>query len=104
MKFPVLLSFSNPLNEIPNPLSPVQSPKLVELISTIFQFISTIGPIFITITIIVGGYFIVTASGDERKFRSGKKIIIVSLVCLIFVAMASLIKERIIEFLNEITK
>jgi hypothetical protein len=91
----------NPLGEIPNPLA---SPKLFELINIVFNFFYSIGVILFTITLLIGGYFILASAGDERKLRSGKKTIIISIICLILVFLLPSIKENLIKFISEISK
>jgi len=91
----------NPLEEIENPLT---SPKLIELINLIFDFFFRIGISLFTITLLLGGYFILTSAGDVGKARSGKKTIIVSIICLILVFLLPLIKESLINFISKISK
>jgi surface polysaccharide O-acyltransferase-like enzyme len=91
----------NPLEEIENPLT---SPKLTELINFIFNFLYRIGIPLFTITLLIGGYFLLTSAGDERKARSGKKTIVVSIICLILVFLLPLIKEGLLNFISEISK
>ena len=91
----------NPLEGIKNPLT---SPRLIELINFIFNFFYKIGIPFFTVTLLLGGYFILTSAGDERKARSGKKAIIISIICLILVFLLPLIKESLINFISEISK
>ena len=91
----------NPLNEIENPLA---SPKLSELIDLIFNFLYKVGIPLFTITLLIGGYFLLTSAGDERKVRSGKKTIVISIICLILVFLLSLIKESLLNFIAEIYK
>jgi hypothetical protein len=92
----------NPLREIPNPLNPTSSPRLIELINLLVNFILKFAEGLIAVAILIGGYFILTSAGDEKKVRSGKKIIIISAICLIFVLMLESIKENLIKFLSEI--
>jgi hypothetical protein len=91
----------NPLKEIENP---IESPKLIELINLIFDFLYKIGIPLFAITLLIGGYFLLTSAGDEKKITSGKKTIIVSIVCLILIFLLSFIKESFIKFLSEIPK
>jgi hypothetical protein len=91
----------NPLEEIENPLA---SPKLTELINFIFDFLYGIGIPLFTITLLIGGYFLLTSAEDGRKARSGKKTIIVSIICLILVFLLPLIKEEVLNFISEISK
>jgi|YelNatPaOPRAMG01_1025707.scaffolds.fasta_scaffold31486_3 hypothetical protein len=91
----------NPLEEIENPLS---SPRLVKLIDIIFDFLYKAGVPFFTITLLIGGYLLLTSAGDEEKIRSGKKTIIVSIICLILVFLLPSIKESLINFISEISK
>jgi len=91
----------NPLEEIENPLT---SQRLIELINFIFDFFFRIGIPFFTITLLLGGYLILTSAGDERKARSGKKTIIISIICLILVFLLPLIKESLLNFIAEIYK
>ena len=91
----------NPLKEIENPLA---SPKLTELINLIFNFLYKIGIPLFTITLLIGGYFLLTSAGDERKVRSGKKTIIISIICLILVFLLPWIKENLLNFISEISK
>ena len=91
----------NPLEEIENPLA---SPKLTELISIIFDFLYKIGAPLFTISLLIGGYFLLTSAGDERKIRSGKKTIIISIICLILVFLLPWIKENLLNFISEISK
>jgi uncharacterized membrane protein len=96
-----ILLAQNPLEEIENPLA---SPKLTELINLIFNFLYKIGIPLFTITLLIGGYFLLTSAGDEKKIKSGKKTIIVSIICLILVFLLPLIREGLINFISEISK
>jgi hypothetical protein len=96
-----ILLVQNPLEEIENPLA---SPKLTELINLIFNFLYKIGIPLFTITLLIGGYFLLTSAGDEKKIKSGKKTIIVSIICLILVFLLPLIREGLIKFISEISK
>jgi len=95
-----IILVQNPLKEIENPLA---SPRLIELIELIFNFLYKFGVIFFTITLLIGGYFFVTSGGDEKKIRSGKKTILISIICLILVFLLPLIKKSIINFISEIS-
>lgn len=89
------------LKEIPNPLSPISSPKLVEIIDLLVRFIPPIGLLLATIAILGGGYFILTSAGNEQKARSGKKIILISAICLIFIFLLEIIRDNVVKFLEE---
>lgn len=94
--------FCNPLKDIPNPLNPTQSTLLVKFIDLLLNFFPPLALTLITIAILVGGYFILTSMGDEQKLKSGKKIIVISAICLIFVSLLSSIRDNLIKFLTEI--
>jgi uncharacterized membrane protein len=96
-----ILLAQNPLEEIENPLT---SPKLTALINVVFDFLYRAGILLFTVTLLIGGYFLLTSSGNERKIRSGKKTIIISIICLIFVFLLPLIKENLLNFISEISK
>jgi len=91
----------NPLEGIENPLA---SPRLIELINLVFDFLYRIGVPFFAITLLIGGYFILTSAGDKEKVKSGKKTMIVSIICLILVFLLPLIKDGLINFISEISK
>jgi hypothetical protein len=80
------------------------SSSLIEVIDFLINFVQKISKGPITIAILVGGYLILTSAGDERKLRSGKKIIVISIICLIFILSLSFLKESFIKFLSEIFK
>lgn len=91
----------NPLSGIENPLT---SPKLFALLDLIFNFLYSVGIAFFAVTLLIGGYFILTAAGDEKKVKSGRKTIIISLICLILIFLIPLIKENLFNFIRELTQ
>lgn len=89
------------LEQIPNPLNITSSSKLIQYIDLLVNFISKFGVLLATIAILVGGYFILSSAGEEQKVKSGKKIIIIAAICLVFIFLLSVIKEGIVKFLKE---
>jgi hypothetical protein len=90
----------NPLEEIPNPLTSPKFFQLFDFIShLIFSFYS-VGIIFFTIAIVIGGYFILTSAGDEKRIKSGKKIILLSIIFLVLIFLLPLIKRGLLDFIK----
>jgi surface polysaccharide O-acyltransferase-like enzyme len=89
------------LAQIPEIENPFASPELTALINIIFNFLSKIGIPLFTVTLLIGGYLILTSAGDEKKVRSGKKLLIISIICLAIVFSLSLIEENLKNFISE---
>jgi len=70
---------------IPNPL---KATSLVALFDSITNFLLWVAIPLTTLIIVVGGYYFVTAAGDPEKIKTGKKIILYTVIGLLIIAFS----------------
>jgi len=67
--------------------SPLQTTNLAELIERIVLFIFWLGIILVPLLVILGAFYITVSGGEPQKLSLGKKMIIYSLIGLVFILM-----------------
>lgn len=79
---------------------PIKHKTFEELIDAIINFLMQLALVVAPITIIIAGFYFITAAGDPAKIDTGKKIILYTVIGLFIV----LLSRGIIALFKEIFK
>lgn len=77
-----------------------QTGTLEKILITVKNFLFNLASIIAIIFIIIGGYQMITASGDPKKFETGKTTLLYAAIGLIVI----LIAEYIVDWIKTLTK
>jgi len=80
------------------PIFIVNAAKLEDILTKIKDTLKTLGYLVCAIFIIIGGYQMMTASGDPQKFETGKRTLLFAAIGFIII----LIADKIVNFLKSI--
>jgi hypothetical protein len=78
------------------PIFNVNARTLEEILTSVKNTLKSLGYIVCTIFMIVGGYQMITASGDPQKFETGKRTLLYASIGFIVI----LIVDNIIEWIK----
>lgn len=68
--------------------NPIKYDTFAELIEGILDFIFRIALILTPLLIIIGAFYIITAVGDPEKIKTGKRVIIYTLIGFLIIIIA----------------
>ena len=77
------------------PVSVANAGKLENILNKIKNTLKTLGYVVCSIFIIVGGYQMITASGDPQKFETGKRTLLFASVGFIIILASDAIVDLI---------
>jgi len=80
------------------PIFIVNAAKLEDILTKIKDTLKALGYLVCAIFIIIGGYQMMTASGDPQKFETGKRTLLFAAIGFIII----LIADKIVNFLKSI--
>jgi len=80
------------------PIFVVKAATLEDILTKIKNTLGTLGYLVCAIFIIIGGYQMITASGDPQKFETGKRTLLFATIGFIIILVA----DKIVDFLKSI--
>ena len=91
---------NSPTISLPNPLAPASD--IMQLLNNLLKVLRNyIAPPIVGIMIIIGALQILTAAGNEEKFKTGKKTVLYAVIGYAIILLASGISFIIKEILSQ---
>ena len=90
-------SSGEPAIKLPNPL---KFKTIEDLLTSIGQFAVSIGAAVASLLIVYAAYQILTAGGDEEKFKTGKRTIFYAVIGLVVLLLSSAIIKVVKEVIG----
>lgn len=84
---------------LPNPLN--TSSTVFDLVQKVINWLAfTIGPILVTVMVIVGAFQMLLAKGDPKAFDTGKKTVLYTIIGYAILLLGSVLTSIVTDFLK----
>ena len=80
--------------------NPLKYESIEELVEAIINFVFNLALVIAPLIIIIGGFYIITSSGNPEKIKTGKNIIIYALVGILIILVSKGVVAIITSFIS----